>query len=107
MDHGVALVDVFLAACRTSSGTLHGRVDQIDQRLEERKLMSHFRQWDGDTTYLLPPSVDDWLPKDGLARRAKGGMPRVLHGPTGRRGAETTDEPAPARHVSVSLKRNG
>ena len=25
----------------------------------------------------------------------------------GRHGAETTDEPAPARHVSMSLKRNG
>ena len=30
--------------------------------------MSHFRQCDRDTPYLLPPSVDDWLPKDHLAR---------------------------------------
>ena len=30
--------------------------------------MSHFRQCDRDTAYLLPPSVDDWLPKDHLAR---------------------------------------
>ena len=30
--------------------------------------MSHFRQCDRDTPYLLPPSLDDWLPKDHLAR---------------------------------------
>ncbi len=30
--------------------------------------MSHFRQCDRDTRYLLPPSVDEWLPKDHLAR---------------------------------------
>ena len=30
--------------------------------------MSHFLQCDRDTAYLLPPSVDDWLPKDHLAR---------------------------------------
>ena len=30
--------------------------------------MSHFRQFDRDTLYLLPPSLDDWLPKDHLAR---------------------------------------
>ena len=30
--------------------------------------MIHFRQCDRDTPYLLPPSVDDWLPKDHLAR---------------------------------------
>ena len=30
--------------------------------------MNHFRQCDRDTPYLLPPSVDDWLPKDHLAR---------------------------------------
>ena len=30
--------------------------------------MSHFRQCDRDTPYLLPPSVDEWLPKDHLAR---------------------------------------
>ena len=30
--------------------------------------MSHFRQSDRDTPYLLPPSLDDWLPKDHLAR---------------------------------------
>ncbi|MBI2800075.1 MAG: transposase [Gammaproteobacteria bacterium] len=30
--------------------------------------MSHFRQCDRDTPYLLPPSVADWLPKEHLAR---------------------------------------
>ena len=30
--------------------------------------MSHFRAVDRDTAYLLPPSVDEWLPKDHLAR---------------------------------------
>ncbi len=30
--------------------------------------MSHFRPCDRDTPYLLPPSLDDWLPRDHLAR---------------------------------------
>lgn len=30
--------------------------------------MSHFRPCDRDTPYLLPPSLDDWLPKNHLAR---------------------------------------
>ena len=30
--------------------------------------MSNFRPVDRDTSFLLPPSVDDWLPKDHLAR---------------------------------------
>jgi len=30
--------------------------------------MSHFRPCDRDTPYRLPPSLDDWLPKDHLAR---------------------------------------
>ena len=30
--------------------------------------MSHFRQVDRETAYLLPPSVDEWLPADHLAR---------------------------------------
>ena len=30
--------------------------------------MSHFRQGDRDTAFLLPPSVDEWLPTDHLAR---------------------------------------
>lgn len=30
--------------------------------------MSHFRACDRDTPYLLPPSLDDWLPRDHLAR---------------------------------------
>ena len=30
--------------------------------------MSHFRQCDRDTAFLLPPSVDEWLPADHLAR---------------------------------------
>ena len=30
--------------------------------------MNHFRPCDRDTPYLLPPSLDDWLPKDHLAR---------------------------------------
>jgi len=30
--------------------------------------MSNFRNFDRDTGYLLPPSVDEWLPKKHLAR---------------------------------------
>jgi hypothetical protein len=30
--------------------------------------MSNFRSIDRYTAYLLPPSVDDWLPQDHLAR---------------------------------------
>ncbi|MFH0351778.1 MAG: hypothetical protein ACHBMF_07615 [Chromatiales bacterium] len=30
--------------------------------------MSNFRPVDRDTSLLLPPSVDDWLPKDHLTR---------------------------------------
>ena len=30
--------------------------------------MSHFRTIDRDTPYLLPPSVDEWLPAAHLAR---------------------------------------
>jgi hypothetical protein len=30
--------------------------------------MSHFRPCDRDTPYLLPPSLDDWLPRDHLGR---------------------------------------
>jgi transposase len=30
--------------------------------------MSHFRQCDRDTPFLLPPSVDEWLAEDHLAR---------------------------------------
>jgi len=30
--------------------------------------MSHFRTINRDTGYLLPPSVDEWLPKRHLAR---------------------------------------
>lgn len=30
--------------------------------------MSNFRSFDRHTAYLLPPSVDDWLPQDHLAR---------------------------------------
>ena len=30
--------------------------------------MRPFRQCDRETAYLLPPSVDDWLPKAHLAR---------------------------------------
>ena len=30
--------------------------------------MGNFRQCDGETPYLLPPSVDEWLPAEHLAR---------------------------------------
>lgn len=30
--------------------------------------MNHFRPIDRKTDYLLPPSLDDWLPEDHLAR---------------------------------------
>ena len=30
--------------------------------------MNHFRQCDRDTAFLLPPSVDEWLPEEHLAR---------------------------------------
>jgi len=31
-------------------------------------MSANFRLVDRDTAYLLPPSVDDWLPEDHLAR---------------------------------------
>jgi hypothetical protein len=30
--------------------------------------MSNFRNFDRNTSFLLPPSVDDWLPEKHLAR---------------------------------------
>jgi hypothetical protein len=30
--------------------------------------MSHFRPIDRKTAYLLPPSVEEWLPEDHMAR---------------------------------------
>ena len=30
--------------------------------------MSHFRNVDRETAYLLPPSIDEWLPENHLAR---------------------------------------
>ena len=30
--------------------------------------MSNFRNFDRDTAFLLPPSVNDWLPEKHLAR---------------------------------------
>ena len=30
--------------------------------------MSHFREFDRETGFLLPPSLDDWLPERHLAR---------------------------------------
>jgi len=30
--------------------------------------MANFKLVDRDTSYLLPPSVDEWLPEDHLAR---------------------------------------
>jgi len=35
---------------------------------EQRHRMSRFRPIDRKTAYLLPPSVEDWLPQDHLAR---------------------------------------
>ena len=32
------------------------------------ELMSNFRPINGDTRFLLPPSVDEWLPRRHLAR---------------------------------------
>ncbi|MGH2397984.1 MAG: IS5/IS1182 family transposase, partial [bacterium] len=29
--------------------------------------MSHFRHCDRETPYLLPPSIEDWLPEERLA----------------------------------------
>lgn len=36
--------------------------------MNESARISNFRPVDRDTSFLLPPSVDDWLPKDHLAR---------------------------------------
>jgi len=33
--------------------------------------MSNFRNFDRDTAFLPPPSIDDWLPEKHLARRAR------------------------------------
>src|SRR5574343_843774 len=33
-----------------------------------RRLMARFIQYDRHQQYLLPPSVDEWLPEDHLAR---------------------------------------
>ena len=35
---------------------------------QDHPLMSRFVPIDRDTAYLLPPSVDDWLAQDHLAR---------------------------------------
>src|SRR5699024_6402415 len=35
---------------------------------EHLTLMTNFRLVDRETSYLLPPSVDEWLPEDHLAR---------------------------------------
>ena len=40
----------------------------MNHRYNEGARMSHFRPIDRDTPYLLPPSVDEWLPQDHLAR---------------------------------------
>jgi len=39
-----------------------------DNNTNENNTMAHFRCADRNTPYLLPPSVDEWLPKDHLAR---------------------------------------
>jgi transposase len=31
-------------------------------------MTSHFKTFDRETAYLLPPSVEDWLPESHLAR---------------------------------------
>ena len=40
----------------------------------ENPAMANFRPIDRTTPYLLPPSLDDWLPKDHLARTALGAL---------------------------------
>jgi hypothetical protein len=39
--------------------------------------MSRFRPVDRKTSYLLPPSVEDWLPEDHLARFIVEAMERI------------------------------
>src|SRR5580693_8827991 len=45
-------------------GGYHSAIDS----LPGCPVMSHFRQYDRATGFLLPPSVDDWLPERHLAR---------------------------------------
>ena len=47
---------------------MHDRNDQISIVSNKRTAMSPFRPIDRATPYLLPPSVEEWLPKDHLAR---------------------------------------
>src|SRR3546814_15064817 len=42
--------------------------DLNDAPSQKRQRMSRFRPIDRDTDYLLPPSVQDWLPPPHLAR---------------------------------------
>ena len=74
--------------------------------------MTRFVTVDRDTAYLLPPSVDDWLPKDHLARfvveivdqldlceitRQYRGSGSAAYGPM------AVGHPGPATHPTVML----
>ena len=45
-----------------------GQAERIEAEQSRLPPMSRFVPVDRDTAYLLPPSVDEWLPKDHLAR---------------------------------------
>jgi len=54
---------IVLAACRTFRASMRYCWPQMNHGSD----MSNFRSFDRHTAYLLPPSVDDWLPQDHLA----------------------------------------
>jgi hypothetical protein len=59
-----------LAACRTYRDARAGsRIGARDSRpTPDIRRMSNFRLIDRDTGFLMPPSVDEWLPERHLAR---------------------------------------
>ena len=71
IDSGFGLLggDVaFLAACRLDLIRRVGFVAWVDSAFLTGAVMSNFRQVDRETGFLLPPSVDEWLPERHLAR---------------------------------------
>lgn len=61
--------------------------------------MSRFVPVDRDTAYLLPPSVDEWLPKDHLARFVVEVIDRLDLG-------EVFDQPTDVPSQRESVRRN-
>ena len=64
----VVNVRAALGACRTSPHPQSNEIrDNPSPPNRARPRMSHFVTVDRDTAYLLPPSVDEWLPQNHLA----------------------------------------